>query len=157
MSGFSPVHGLTRTKEHNIWRGMRQRCYDFNCKDYPKYGAKGIGVYEDWFNNFESFLSYMGKCPEGMSLDRYPDREGNYEPGNVRWATPSEQNHNRGMLRNNKSGKKGVFELKSGEGFQSTIMFNKERMHLGTFKTYAEAVRAREDKELELFGYVKDN
>jgi len=154
---FTATHGLTRTREHNIWCGMRQRCYDFNCKDYPRYGAKGVRVFEDWFESFESFLEYMGPCPEGMSLDRYPNKEGNYEPGNVRWATHSQQNHNRSGLRNNKSGKTGVFELKSGEGFQASIMFDKKRLHLGTFPTFEQAKKAREDKELELFGFIKDN
>lgn len=99
----------------------------------------------------------MGPCPQGMSLDRWPDKEGNYEPGNVRWATHSEQNHNRGMLRNNKSGKNGVFELKSGEGFQACIMFQKKRIHLGTFQTFEEAKEAREQAELKYLGNIKEN
>lgn len=149
-------HGLTRTREHNIWCGMKQRCYDTNCKDFPAYGAKGIAVFPDWFGSFTKFLDYMGPCPEGMSLDRWPNQEGNYEPGNVRWATLSEQSHNRGMLKNNKSGKKGVFELKSGGGFQASIMFEKKKIHLGTFQTFEEAKFAREQAELEYLGEIKD-
>lgn len=149
-------HGLTRTREHNIWCGMRQRCYDFNCKDYPVYGAKGVGVYPEWFNSFLAFLSYMGPCPEGMSLDRI-ESSGNYEPGNVRWATGSDQNHNRGMLKNNKSGKNGVFELKSGGGFQASIMFQRKKIHLGTFQTFEQAKDAREQAELKYLGKIKEN
>jgi hypothetical protein len=151
----SPIHYLTRTREHNIWAGMRQRCYDFNCKDFPKYGAKNVKVYVDWFLSFSDFLSYMGPCPEGMTLDRFPNTRGNYEPGNVRWATHSEQNHNRSMMGNNKSGKKGVFELKSGEGFQAYIMFQKKRIHLGTFQSFEEAKYAREQAELKYLGEIK--
>ena len=152
----SPTHYLTRTREHNIWAGMRQRCYDFNCKDFPKYGAKNVKVHEDWFLSFSEFLSYMGPCPDGMTLDRFPDTRGNYEPGNVRWATHSEQNHNRGMMGNNKSGKKGVFELKSGGGFQASIMFEGKRIFLGTFQTFDEAKLARENAELKYLGEVKE-
>lgn len=148
----SPIHNLSRTKEHNIWTGMRQRCYDFNCKDYPKYGAKGVEVYPEWFDSFLAFFQYMGECPEGMSLDRYPDKTGNYEPGNVRWATLSEQNHNRSDMKNNKSGKKGVHKLKSGEGWQAGIMFQKKKIHLGTFQTFEDAVKAREDAEILYLG-----
>lgn len=145
------------TREHNIWRGMKQRCSDPGCKDFPRYGGKGIGVHPEWTKDFLSFLSYMGYCPEGYSLDRYPDGCGDYVPGNVRWATHSEQNHNRGSMRNNRTGKKGVHELKSGEGYQASIMFQKVKMNLETFLTFEEAKFAREQKELELFGEIKDN
>lgn len=151
----SEKHGLSRTREHNIWCGMRQRCYDFNCKDFPRYGGKGIKVFADWFNSFTEFLSYMGSCPEGMSIDRI-DPSGDYVPGNVRWATDSTQNHNRGMLKNNKSGKKGVFELKSGEGWQAGIMVQGKKIHLGTFQSFDEAKAAREQAEFKYLGEIKD-
>lgn len=48
----------------------------------------------EWFNDYFVFLAHVGPRPEGMSLDRI-DNNGNYEPGNVRWATPLEQRHNR--------------------------------------------------------------
>lgn len=149
------THGATGTREYVIWSGMRQRCYDFNSKDFPDYGAKGVGVYSNWFDSFSSFIEYMGPCPEGMSLDRI-ESSGNYEPGNVRWATGSEQNHNRGMLKNNKSGKNGVFELKSGGGFQASIMFQSKKIHLGTFQTFEQAKEAREQAELKYLGFIKE-
>lgn len=149
------THGGTNTREYTIWSGMRQRCYDSNCKDFQDYGAKGVIIFPDWLTSFKSFMEYMGECPDGMSIDRI-DSTGNYEPGNVRWATASEQNHNRGMLKNNKSGKKGVFELKSGEGFQASIMFQKKKIHLGTFKTFEAAKEAREQAELKYLGKNKE-
>jgi hypothetical protein len=148
------THGGTGTREHKIWSGMRQRCYNFNNKDFPRYGAKGIGVHSEWFASFSAFLRYMGPCPEGMSIDRI-DSTGNYEPNNVRWATDSEQNHNRGKMKSNKSGREGVFELKSGEGFQASIMFEKKKIHLGTFKTFEAAKEAREQAELKYLGQIK--
>lgn len=146
-----------RTREYVIWCGMKQRCYDKNCKDYPRYGGSGVRICPQWKTSYQSFLDHVGRCPEGMSIDRYPDGDGDYSPENVRWATHSEQNHNRSSMRNNKSGKKGVFELKSGEGFQAAIMFEKKRIHLGTFQSFKEAKHARECAELKYLGEIKDS
>ena len=73
-----------------------RRCYNPASKDYRNYGARGIGVCEDWrdVRNFIAWLdSNLGPCPQGKSLDRI-DNDGNYEPGNLRWATRSEQVRN---------------------------------------------------------------
>jgi hypothetical protein len=72
---------------------MMQRCYDPNATGYKYWGGRGIVVCERW-HVFENFLADMGLRPEDKSLDRFPNRDGNYEPGNVRWATSIEQNHN---------------------------------------------------------------
>jgi hypothetical protein len=74
---------------------MIQRCVDQNGKSYPNYGGRGISVCDRWRESFTAFLADVGEKPSpGMSLDRI-DNDGNYEPGNVRWATASEQNRNR--------------------------------------------------------------
>jgi len=73
---------------------MKQRCLNPRSTKYHAYGAKGIAVCERW-RSFENFLADMGECPEGHTLDRFPDRTGNYEPGNCRWATAKEQQANR--------------------------------------------------------------
>lgn len=89
------THRMVGTPEHNSWRAMNERCYNQNNKEYKRYGGSGIQVYEPWRNSFEVFLAYVGLKPSpAHSIDRYPNGRGNYEPGNVRWATPKEQAEN---------------------------------------------------------------
>ena len=77
------------------WRTMNRRCHSLKHHQYKNYGARGIEVCERWRKNFEAFLEDVGPKPSpAHSLDRYPDKNGNYEPGNVRWATWVEQNRN---------------------------------------------------------------
>jgi len=74
---------------------MRQRCFNVNAVSYPNYGGRGITVCERWRGSFDNFLADMGESPgPEFSLDRI-DVDGNYEPGNCRWATRKEQRANR--------------------------------------------------------------
>jgi hypothetical protein len=82
-----------RTSAYHRWRGMRERCNYPKNKKYKYYGGRGITVCERWAR-FENFLEDMGEPPLGMTLDR-KDNDGNYEPGNCRWATKGEQESNK--------------------------------------------------------------
>jgi hypothetical protein len=82
-------------KEWIAWRNMINRCEDIKNKDYFNYGAKGISVCKEWRWDFMAFLIHIGMAPDTYyTLDRI-ESTGNYEPGNVRWATRTIQNLNR--------------------------------------------------------------
>jgi len=73
---------------------MKARCERPSHKAFAHYGARGVSVCDRWRSSFECFLADMGPRPPGHTLDRL-DNSGNYEPGNVRWATPLQQTRNR--------------------------------------------------------------
>lgn len=87
-------HGLNKTREHNIWVGMRKRCRNKNSIGWKNYGGKGINYCERW-NDFKNFIADMGLAPTNKhSIDRIDLNKG-YYPENCRWATSKEQNQNK--------------------------------------------------------------
>jgi len=92
------THGCSqRTPTYRSWEHMLQRCFNPNEKHFADYGGRGITVCDRWrgTEGFANFLADMGERPPGKTVDRYPDNDGDYRPGNCRWATQKEQNANR--------------------------------------------------------------
>jgi hypothetical protein len=86
------ARGGKHTPEYHAWQNMRQRCGNPRNRRFRNWGGRGIKVCERWAD-FENFLADMGIRPHGTTLDRR-DTNGHYEPGNCRWATPTEQGRN---------------------------------------------------------------
>ena len=92
--GHHTTHGLSGSLEYSSWANMWQRCTNPNDPKFHCYGARGITICERW-QDFEAFFADMGLRPSAdHSIDRIHN-DGNYEPGNCRWATRSQQNKNR--------------------------------------------------------------
>jgi hypothetical protein len=91
--GHTYGHGMT--PEYNAWIGAKTRCFNAKRHDFALYGGRGITMCREWQDSFTAFLEHIGPRPSAThSLDRI-DVNGHYEPGNVRWATRSEQQRNR--------------------------------------------------------------
>lgn len=85
--------GVSTHPLYEAYQGMLARCHRPTHHKYPSYGGRGITVCDRW-RDFASFHADMGDRPEGRTLDRI-NNDGNYEPGNCRWATAQQQRHNR--------------------------------------------------------------
>ena len=92
------THGMCHSKIHETWTNIKQRCFNPNNKAYKNYGERGITMYTAWIDDFQAFYEYVSTLEhygeEGYTLDR-ENNDGNYEPGNLRWATKKEQQRNR--------------------------------------------------------------
>ena len=96
LRGKASTHGMTNSDEFVIWHTMKARCYNPEATGYERYGGAGVVMCDEWRESFDAFYRDMGPRPsKEHSVDRYPDRSGNYEPKNTRWATRKQQGRNK--------------------------------------------------------------
>lgn len=144
-------HGKWRTPTYNTWDSMIGRCTRKSNPRFPHYGGRGITIHKPWLESFQAFLDDMGERPAGKTLNRI-DNDGNYEPSNCEWATPSEQAINKQFSTRNTSGHTGVMYYKSRSKWLAQIQFEGKSHKLGYYDRIEDAITARKLGELKYWG-----
>ena len=136
-------HGGSAKGSYNTWRAMMRRCYNPADKDYPRWGGRGVVVHEPW-HDYTVFAKEVGE-PEGKETFDRIDTNGDYMPGNVRWASATIQARNIRVPKTSKTGVTGV--LFHNSRYYAAITVKAKKFYSKCFATLEEAAAAR--KELE--------
>ena len=145
-------HGMSKTKLYGVYCGILSRCNDKGHGSYAGYGGRGI---ECKFNDFKDFHDYVSLLPyfdkveaERLSINRI-DNDGNYERGNLEWASGRKQEINKRLSKNNTSGYEGVSFCKANNRWYATLSVKNKNPYVGCYKTKQEAIAARKKAEQE--------
>lgn len=147
-------HGMKKHPLYTTWDSMMQRCNNPRCTNYPNYGGRGIKI-SDEFKDCKTYISYIESLPNylitnNLQVDRI-NNDGHYERGNLKLSSQVEQNHNKRVRSDNKTGYKGVAKAVNSPKWRSYIYLDsKTQVGIGIFETIKEAVAARNQ-------YIIDN
>lgn len=145
------THGLCKHPLYVKWCSMKNRCYDPQNDRYYVYGGRGIKVCDQWEDDFKAYFDYVmpleNAMKDGYSIDRI-DNDGNYEPGNLRWATKHTQAANKGTYKNNILGYVGIRKIKNR--YVAKIGLYGKNIYIKTCKSAKDAAIARDQ-------YIIDN
>ena len=153
------VHGMSDTRLYRVWSGMKDRCYNKNCKGYKNYGGRGITVCPEWKHDFMAFYEwavatgYDENAPRGMYTIERKENDGPYNPDNCRWATIREQEGNKQTtLRVTVDGENiRLAELAEREGVKyNTALKRFSRRKQGVIPREEYLEKTQEEKQLRL-------
>jgi hypothetical protein len=129
-------HGLSKTRLHGIYSGMKRRCCNENDNNYKNYGGRGITICNEWLNDFLEFYKWAmnNGYSDNLVIDRR-NNDGNYEPSNCRFVNNFESLKNRRIPKTNTSGYRGVYYHKTTKLYLAIISDDSKRVHLGKYYT----------------------
>lgn len=152
LAAAQTTHGHAGHPLYATWRDIWRRCADPSVKSYKDYGGRGIRVCEEW-RDVAQFIAWveanLGSRPEGREMDRV-DTDGDYAPGNVRWATRAQNNVNRRKTANTSSRFVGVTRKRNR--WQAQMKVNYRHITLGVFASEEDAARAYDRAAQEEWG-----
>lgn len=154
------THGLSKSPEYHVYKGIKKRCYNSSSKSYEDYGGRGIEVCDRWLEpNGQGFLNFLEDMGERPSTEHSIERNnvnGNYSPDNCYWTTKSQQCFNQRVPKSNKStGILGITLERNGK-YKVRISTGNERLYLGVYTSLEEALKVLQKAELKYRGMVRD-
>lgn len=154
------THGQSSHRLYSVWCSMKNRCGNSNFPMYGYYGGRGVSVCAEWRDSFEEFFLWAIRTgwQPGLELDRV-DNDGNYEPGNCRWATRVQQMANTRKRRDAATSKfKGVSRHSQNDRWIAQIGVGGRTLYIGSFGDEVEAARAYDKRAREVYGeYARTN